>query len=66
MQAVLDANAIAENFTIWPIDEIDFTEIYRPYSLYAVTSYSEEAQRLRTWITARLAWIDAHVDAYPN
>jgi hypothetical protein len=66
MQAVLDTSAITENFTIWPIDQIDFTEIYRPYSLYAVASYSEETQRLRTWITARLAWIDAHIDSYPN
>jgi hypothetical protein len=66
LQAVLEANAIAENFTIWPISQINFTDIYRPYSLYAVASYSEEAQRLRSWITSRLAWIDAHVDSYPN
>jgi hypothetical protein len=66
MQAVLSPAAIAENFMVWPINQVDFTQIYRPYSLYSVSSYSEEVQRLRTWITSRLAWIDAHVDSYPN
>lgn len=66
LQAVLDATSLAENFTRWPISQVDFTTIYRPYSLYAVSSYSEEVQHLRTWIASRLLWLDAHIDAYPN
>jgi hypothetical protein len=62
----LDPTALAENFSVWPIAEVDFSQIYRPYSLYPVSSYSEEVQHLRTWISARLAWLDAHIDAYPN
>jgi hypothetical protein len=63
--AVLSPGAVDENFTIWPIAEIDFQRIYRPYSFYRVASHAEEMLRLRDWIRARLAWIDAHIDAYP-
>jgi hypothetical protein len=62
----LDDASLAENFSIWPIAEVDFSQIYRPYSLYPVSSYSEEVQHLRTWINTRLTWLDAHVDGYPN
>ena len=33
-QAVLSPAAIDENFRIWPIAEIDFQRIYRPFSFY--------------------------------
>lgn len=66
LQSVFDATSLSTNFTRWPINEVDFTPIYRPYSLYAVSSYDEEVQHLRTWITIRLAWLDAHIDSYPN
>jgi hypothetical protein len=66
LQRVLDAASIADNFTVWPIANVEFTQIYRPYSIYDVTSYADEVQHLRTWIQARLTWMDAHVDGYPN
>jgi hypothetical protein len=66
LQSVLDANSIAHNFTHWPLASVDFTQIYRPYSLYRVSSYGEEVEHLRAWITSRLAWLDAHIDSYPN
>jgi len=33
-------------------------------SFYPVADYADEVAKLRAFITARLAWIDAHVDAY--
>ena len=66
LQQVFDAAAIADNFAVWPIADVEFTQIYRPYSIYDVTSYADEVQHLRAWIPSRLAWMDAHVDGYPN
>ena len=60
------SEATRSNPWIWPIAEIDFQRIYRPYSFYPVASYAEELMRFRDWIRARLAWIDGHIDAYPN
>ncbi len=57
---------LSANFARWPLSEVDFTDIYRPYSLYPVASYDEERTRLRAWVEARLTWIDAHIDTYPN
>lgn len=65
-QAILTQAAIDRNFAIWPISEVDFQEIYAPYSFYAVSNYPEEVARLRNWITQRLAWIDANIDSYPT
>lgn len=64
--ATLDAAAITENFRIWPIADVDYVSIYEPYTLYPVTSYADEATKLRTWILARLAWVDEHIASYPN
>ena len=64
--ATLTPEALAENFALWPIEEVDFTEIYRPYSLYPVSSYDAEVAQLRAWIAGRLAWMDANIDAYPE
>jgi hypothetical protein len=62
----LDPAAIARNFSVWPLAEVDFSRIYGPYSLYPVSSYSDEVMQLRAWIEARLAFMDAHIDTYPN
>ena len=65
-QQILTPAAIDENFSIWPIEEVDYVDIYRPYSFYDVTSYSDEVQKFRAFIQARLAWIDANIDNYPE
>lgn len=65
-QAALTQAALTENFAVWPIADVDFTQIYRPYSLYPVSSYAEEVMHFRDWLTARLTWVDAHIDTYPN
>lgn len=65
-QMTLDPAAIARNFSAWPLAEVDFSRIYGPYSLYPVSSYSDEVMQLRAWIEARLAFMDAHIYTYPN
>jgi hypothetical protein len=65
-QAELDSEAIAANFALWPIEEVEFDFIYEPYSFYDVVSYEEEVERVRTWISQRLVWIDENIDGYPN
>jgi hypothetical protein len=62
----LTPDAIAQNFARWPLGEIDYGRIYPPYSLYPVTSHADETAKLRAFLQARLAWIDANIDAYPN
>ena len=62
----LAPEAVAENFTLWPLARIDYTGIHPPYSLYPVSSYDEERAKVRAFLLARLAWIDAHIDVYPN
>ncbi|HEY8946719.1 MAG TPA: CotH kinase family protein, partial [Polyangiaceae bacterium] len=64
--AALLPAAVERNFRIWPIADVDFSEIYPPYTLYGVTSHAEELTRLRSWISARLTWVDDHIDAYPS
>lgn len=65
-QAALSPAALEENFAIWPIEEVNFDHFYPRYSFYEVASYSDELQKLRAFITARLAWMDANVDTYPG
>ncbi len=65
-QVTLTADAVAQNFTIWPLAQINYNKTYSPYTLYPVTSYADEVAKLRAFLTARLTWMDAHIDAYPN
>lgn len=65
-QVTLTAGAVAQNFTIWPLAQINYTQTWAPYSLYPVSSYADEVSKLRAFLTARLAWIDAHIDGYPD
>lgn len=64
--AILTADALERNFARWPISEVDFVQIYDPYSFYKVTSYSEEMTHFRTFIADRLSWMDQNIDAYPK
>lgn len=49
-----------DNFTVWPIEDIEFGWGGYNY-LYAVSSYDEELARVRAWIPERTAWLDAHI-----
>lgn len=64
--ATLTPAAVEANFAIWPLRDVDFTQIYAPFSLYRVSSYAEETTRLRSWLSQRLQWMDAHIADYPN
>lgn len=66
-QVTLSPDAVAQNLDIWPLAQIDYSKTtYAPYSLYPVSSYADEVSKLRAFLTARLAWLDAHIDSYPN
>lgn len=65
-QVTLDPSAITQNFAVWPLADVDFSRIYAPYSLYPVSSYTDEVAHLRSWLEARLAYLDAHIDTYPK
>jgi spore coat protein H len=65
-QTTLTPEAVARNFAVWPLSAVAFQQIYAPYTLYHVDSYTDECAKLSTWIKARLAWMDAHVASYPN
>jgi hypothetical protein len=58
--------AIEENFTLWPIEDIDYVDVYEPYTFYDVANHAEEMTRLKAFLNARLVWIDASIDSYPN
>jgi len=64
--ATLVATEVANNFAIWPIEDIEFEQIYPAYTLYDVTSHAEEVARLKSWLEARLSWMDGNVANYPN
>ncbi len=64
--AILDPAALALNFSLFPIQDVDFSVVYPPYTFYDVTSHAEEMTHLRTWIDQRLAWLDANIDLYPT
>jgi hypothetical protein len=62
----LDPAAVAENFVLWPLADVSFDDIYPPYRFYDVASHGEEIERQKSWLVARLAWMDAQIDAYPD
>lgn len=64
--AILNADAIARNFALWPIQKVDFSQYYAPYTFYPVASYAEEVSHFRSWIEQRLAWLDTNIDSYPS
>ncbi len=64
--AILDADALAHNFAVWPIQDVDFSVVYSPYTFYDVATYAEEMTHFRAWVNRRLTWLDANLDAYPS
>jgi hypothetical protein len=64
--AILNPDAIARNFALWPIADVDFSQFYEPYTFYRVSNYAEEVTHFRTWIEQRLTWLDANIDNYPT
>lgn len=49
--------ASKRNYEIWPFIDINiFYQAYKP------TSYSNEIEILKTWLAARVEWIDSNVD----
>jgi hypothetical protein len=64
--AILATDAIARNFAKWPIESVDFSQFYAPYTFYDVTSYTDEMAHFRSWIEQRLAWLDENIDSYPT
>lgn len=62
----LTPEAIEQNFMLWPIADVDYADFYPPYSFYDVATHAEEMTRLKAFLAARLAWIDANIDDYPN
>ena len=59
-QSTMTAEAIEENFRLFPIETIQFGGSY----LYAVSSYEEEDARVRAWIAARTLWMDENIDEW--
>ncbi|MDP2314280.1 MAG: CotH kinase family protein, partial [Pseudomonadota bacterium] len=51
--------AVARNFERWPIGDVDFGG-----TLYVVGSHPEEIARVKAFLAARLAWMDANVGAW--
>jgi hypothetical protein len=64
--SILTDSAIARNFELWPIEDVDFKPYYDPYTFYDVQSYAEEMTHFRSWITERLRFLDANIDNYPT
>lgn len=62
----LTADAVSQNFAIWPLDQIDYAQVWPAYTAYPVSSYADEVAKVRAFLTARLEWIDAHIDTFPN
>jgi len=62
----LEPEAVANNFMIWPLANVDFQQIFPLYTLYPVSSYAEEIERVRSWLMERTAWIDANIESYPE
>lgn len=65
-QALLTEEVIAANFAIWPLENVDFSHLYPPYTNYEVDSYADEVAHFRGWVEARLDWMDAHIAEYPD
>jgi hypothetical protein len=65
-EVTLDPARVAENFAVWPIDASEYSTVYSMYTIPKVTSHADDMARLKSFISARLVWMDAHVATYPN
>ncbi|HMI91857.1 MAG TPA: CotH kinase family protein, partial [Polyangiales bacterium] len=63
---ILEPEAMASNFMIWPLANVDFQQIFPAYTLYRVSSYAEEIAHVRGWLMERTAWMDANIGSYPD
>ncbi len=59
----LQGDGVAENFEIWPFDEITFLE-KKGGLLCPVDDPETEYARFQAWTLDRTAWMDANIDAY--
>ena len=48
--------AVERNFVAWPMGNVDFGG-----TLYAVATHPDEIARVKAFLGARLAWMDANV-----
>lgn len=58
LQGIL-GDAIDRNFSVWPIESINYGSYF-----YPVSSYEDEDAYVRDWIPKRLAWMDANIADY--
>ena len=65
-EVTLDPARVAENFTVWPIDASEYSTVYSMYTIPKVASHADDMARLKSFISARLVWMDAHIATYPN
>ena len=54
-------DVVYDNFTVWPIEEIEFGWDGKDY-LYEIESYDAEHERVRAWLPQRLAWLDDNIE----
>ena len=58
--ALMGDELVAQNFEVWPWEEIDFLGGYLP----VVEDYATEQDNIRAWVPARLAWMDENIDSW--
>ena len=61
LRAEIGEDALARNWAVWDVTAIP-DQTWFP--LYDVASVDEEYMRVKTFLTERLAWIDANIAAY--
>ncbi len=57
-------DAVTRNFERWPIEDIVYRTDHVADWLCPVSSYEEEHTRVLSFISARLAWMDANIDSF--
>ncbi|MES2638543.1 MAG: CotH kinase family protein [Myxococcota bacterium] len=57
-------DAVARNAARWPIEDIAYQTDTVEDWLCPVSTYEEEHARVLTFISARLAWMDANIDSF--
>jgi len=66
---LLQGQAIADNFSVWPISAVStaLPQVFGGmYQFYSVTSYDDEIAKWRQWIHQRLEWLDANIHTFPG
>ncbi len=60
----LPEEAIADNFGIWPMGNLDLSVVDATFTTPDVADFDTEIAALRQWITDRLAWVDDNIASY--